>query len=458
MWKYFKKIVAHTRSVRYISVTYRAFLFLFVVTGCYNLGCHYVSITTSVDMFKIDIDKKIEFLERYGKSARGKIGDIPVLVLRGNYEEIGEAHGVLAGRDIVSLLDSFLIPYVNRIQSSAWDEIVFNLSKSFRFPESYEKELCGIYNGIKIKYPNIADRMLSSLNREIIVEDLRALNCFVDIFLSRNNCSSFSAWGSLTDTGDVICGRNLDERYIPGKPPFMVIARGPSEPGRLSSMDIIGPGLICSSTPMNASGVVLMVHDSIGFPVKPSDEWVPRALVVREAVENLEANFSMEKIQQLFGNRNVREGCNTHVAFPLSIRSTNSQLPFVIEWDGSKEYDGVSIRLSGYDNIFNVLICTNHFIERKQVDPGMSKGSMIRYHRIANTIQTIKKTKQKINIENAMKIMDSVSENGSIVTYLSAIIVPNERKMIIALSPGNGISATKSEWIEIELSRILGSL
>jgi hypothetical protein len=434
-----------------------AFLFLLLVTGCYNPDYHFVSNITSASMYKIETNQEIKLFESYGKSSRGKIGEIAILVLRGTNEEIGEAHGALAGKDIISLLDTILIPYVNKIQLNGWDSKVVPLSKSFRFPENYEKELNAIFCGIEKRYPDKKSRTLTSVKREISIDDLRALNCFIDLYLSRGGCSSFSAWGSLTVNGEVICGRNLDERYIPGKPPLMIVARQPSELNRQASIEITGPGLIGVSTAMNADGLMLMGHDEQGLKSISVSNWVPRAIVLREAIEAVRTNDSIDKITGIFKNRSVRLGNNTHIALPIPWNKTISPA-FVIEWDGNPQENGATYRVVDQFVTEDALVCTNHFVKRRLGALVSAGNSRVRFKLLADFLLKCRASKKTIDVDAAIRMMDLVAEGGETVTYLSVIAVPSERRLILAISPGQGISATKAEWIELTWDQIFRAL
>ena len=92
---------------------------------------------------KMQPSNRIEITERHGKSVRSKVCNVPVLVLRGGCEELGEAQGALAGKDIVDLLDKILIPYVNQAQPNAWDSRVVPAAGSFLFPEDTKKNFPG---------------------------------------------------------------------------------------------------------------------------------------------------------------------------------------------------------------------------------------------------------------------------------------------------------------------------
>jgi hypothetical protein len=61
-----------------------------------------------------------------------------------------------------------------------------------------------------------------------------------------------------------------------------------------------------------------------------------------------------------------------------------------------------------------------------------------------------------ITINKAIDIMDSVVARGQGVTYLTWIAIPNDRKIVFAVTPGSAIPATRGEWIELSWKQIFG--
>jgi hypothetical protein len=408
---------------------------------------------TPVKIQKMQKNRQMEIIGRYGNSARGNIFGFPVLILRGNYEEMGEAHGALAGKDIIELLDATLIPYVNKIQKDAWNNKIIPASNAFFFPEYYERELNSIITGIRKIYTNKNDRMLHSINREITEADLRALNCISDIMFSPGGCSSFSAWGPLTENGDVICGRNLDERYIPGMQlSFMILAREVPDIGCRATIEISGPGTVGASTAMNVDGLIFMAHATNGLQPTYNNRWVPRSLARREVIESTQPADSVEQIARKFEKYHIVTGSNTHVALDSKVKKVRA-LPFVIEWDGNNKTNGVTTRMTDRSELCNAIVCTNHFLKRRPKTDGPTDSRM-RYERLTKSLNEVGASRKLVDFEKAVRMMDSVSVNGATVTYLSVIGFPKKRKMVIAVSPGDGISATKGEWIEISWEQI----
>lgn len=172
----------------WILLTTNLLFLMFALEACYGKDA-FVEVAEAIRK-----DNRIVVTERYGKSLRGEIDGTTILVLRGTYEEMGEAHGALAGKEVLTLLDQTLISYINQKKPNAWDDVMLPLGGSFIFPDVYEKELAAIIRGIRKAHPNGQARMLSTIGREITDDDLRVLNCISDIMnWTSDGCSSFSA-------------------------------------------------------------------------------------------------------------------------------------------------------------------------------------------------------------------------------------------------------------------------
>jgi hypothetical protein len=385
---------------------------------------------------------------RYGKSLRRETGGIPILVLSGTYEEMGEAHGVLGGSEIMKALDRTLIPYVNRAKPGAWDRLVLPAARAVRFPDRFEAELGGMIKGIESRFPKRADRMLFSAGREISVDDLRALSCMDDIMeVLRGGCSSFSAWGKLTPDGSVICGRNLDYRTLPGLSPVVVIARKPAEAGRQATIEIGSPGYIGATTAMNSDGIFIMIHHEGGLRSARPEKWLPRGIILRDAIEKMRVSDSIEEIARIFRNQPAIMGNNTHIAFPVK-PDQGRLLPLVVEWDGNTHESGATLRSGETENAPEATICTNHYIRRRSAASG-SAESRERFDTLAGLVRGFHLSGGKIGLEEAVMMMESVAERGEMVTYLTAIAFPDTRRIVFAVTPGSGVPATEGKWIGI---------
>jgi hypothetical protein len=235
----------------------------------------------------------------------------------------------------------------------------------------------------------------------------------------------------------------------------MVIAREPADLSRKTTIEISGPGFIGASTAINEDGVAVLTHYEDGLQTSHKIPWVPRAIVLRDAIESAGNTDSLEQIAATFKNRPVRVGNSTHICFPMSVPS-NKQTPFVVEWDGNHKDEGVSVRTEDLSVTKDAIVCTNHFITRRNSTEGTSNSSRVRFETLADSLRECKKSACLIDFEKAAQIMDAVAQNGQTVTYLSVVVFPEERKLIFAITPGRGISATRGDWIQITWDQIFG--
>lgn len=189
--------------------------------------------------------------QKYEKSMRGEIGDIPVLILRGTHRERGKAHGFLGAKEIVKTVDSMAvaIDFAGRESKKpvSWNSAA-KLIGRFRYPERFVDELEGMLVGIEEALPDANDRTMKATQKPLTITDLKILQCgdVMELML----CSQFSAWGDMTKDGGTIIGRNWD--YPPFFPfdTYCIFAIEPAEKGLQKTIDalwfgMLGAGFAC---------------------------------------------------------------------------------------------------------------------------------------------------------------------------------------------------------------------
>src|SRR5262245_54905932 len=110
--------------------------------------------------------------QRYEKSVRGTVDGFPFLLLRGDHGERGEAHGVLAAREILKSCDGMALFIA--AHGGGWDKALTAVQR-FEFSPRFETELAGMLRGIRKALPRSEDRVLSAAGREIGLDDLKVL-------------------------------------------------------------------------------------------------------------------------------------------------------------------------------------------------------------------------------------------------------------------------------------------
>jgi len=378
---------------------------------------------------------ELQVVAKHGKGVRATYDGVPVLILKGTAADRGRDHGVLCAREILAFLDAF-VPVVKARKSGDWDKDVVPAARRFVWPKRYEDEMAAMIVGIREALPDAKARTLKSLGREISIDDLKVMNSIADLF--GMGCSSFSAWGDLTEDGQVMTGRNGDYATFPVPFSFCIVALQPSEKEIRPTFSIGAMGLVASGTVMNADGVFAAVHDESGLPRDRNAAIQPRILSLQSAVESARADHAVEDIAQSLRRSPVAVGNNIHV-------SSAETTPAILEWDGNAKEQGVTVRSVKPEEFRTAIVCTNHYRARTERNAGCG-----RYATLSEALRRAASEKHKLDLAAAQQMMDAVGPNGATMTYLSVIAFPKQRRMVVALATKPGVSATKGRWTTVD--------
>ncbi|HHN46801.1 MAG TPA: hypothetical protein ENN09_05100 [Planctomycetes bacterium] len=376
------------------------------------------------------------------KSCRGAIDDFPILILQGSAAERGEAHGRLAAREIIDTIDTAASALAERGKSS-WDTLLAGAG-FFTYSKRFESEIAAMLYGINAALPDANDRVVPSLKRPVSAADIKALHYLADL-----RCSQFSAWGPLTENGQVIIGRNADYAPIMKPSSNCLIAVIPSEPGLCATLDLLAFGSIgAGGLALNEHGVYLAPNN--GDPkayTRPGIE--PGPMIYRRALESAGPHSAIADVLAVFTSSDCSYSRIFHVAFPLAAGSTDT--PAAIQWDCSKQALPIVVRKPVQD-MPHALVITNHFL------PGGKQGdSLNRYNAIDAAIRRHMRGGTKIGSREAKAILALVDKDTpQSATILSGIVWPAERKIEFAVSPSRGVSALKGAWRTVEWNDVFG--
>ncbi len=370
----------------------------------------------------------------HGKSVRGTIEGTPTLVLRGTHRERGRDHGFLCAKEIVRLVDAF-VPVAATIKPGGWEKVYVPAARTFAWPKRFEEELAGMLEGIRKALPSKDARTLKSLGREIGLDDLKVMNALSDIF--GMGCSSFSAWGELTPDGELLTGRNLDYATFPVPLLPVLIGVEPAEEGLKPTLGASFMGMISCGTVMNSEGTFLALHDSGTLPRDSTKGFVPRMMTLQGAIEAARGDRAAGDIAEALRKAPVLVGNNVHVSAPAPPAA-------VLEWDSNGKDGGVTVRAPKADEFAAGLVCTNHY--RARAGP----ADCGRYAKLGSALRKLRSEGKKLDLETAKRMLDSVAVNGASVTYLSIVVHPKARRLVLAYAPERGVSATKGRWVTVE--------
>jgi len=376
-----------------------------------------------------------QVVAKHGKSVRAIYDGLPVLVLKGGQAERGRAHGFLCAREIIQFIDAF-VPVVKSRKSGDWDKDIVGAARRFVWPKRFEDEIGGMIAGIREALPDAKSRTLKSLGREIGLDDLRVMNVVSDLF--GMGCSSFSAWGDLTEDGQVMTGRNGDYATFPVPFSFCIVAIQPAEKELKPTLSVGAMGMVASGTTLNSDGVFIALHDEAGLPRGGGATFQPRLTSVQAAIESARADHAVDDVAQVLRRSPVAVGNNIHV-------SATEPTPAILEWDGNAKEQGVTVRAPKADEFRTAIVCTNHYRARTERNAGCG-----RYATLSEALRRASSEKRKIDLAAAQQMMDAVGPNGGTMTYLSVIVFPKQRRMVVALATKPGVSATKGRWTPVD--------
>ncbi len=371
------------------------------------------------------------------------VDGLRILRVWGDDFQRGYAHGFLLADDILSLLNAALASQKVLPDPAAWDQRILPfVAERFTFTDRQTAELEAMLQGIRAARAEKGLR-IDAIGRDLSRADLEAMNTFADWI--RLGCSSFSAWGTLTEGGETITGRNLDYFAIPGLPSsqLMVVHLQPG-PGRLSWLTMAWPGLIGAYTAMNEEGVTLSMHDSTSTAPPPATgKCVPRSIALREAVEQARSAASTDVATRVLRASPTLTASNFHLSGPFHGQADPA---VVFEYDGNRDRDeGVTLRRAADANhpiLMQVLLCTNHFRTRAAPTP------CDRYDTFHKYFTTPRPATARIDVAAARETMKAVAVSG---TLHSVIFLPNRGELFVSLADGPR-NAAETQPVHLRIS------
>ena len=377
--------------------------------------------------------------DTYEQSTRGTVDNFPFLLLRGDATQRGKAYGVLAAPEIISSL-SVMASYMSS-QGLSWNTALAAVT-TYKYSSRYQTEMSAMLDGIIEALPPNG-RIIPALGRAPTVNDLKVLET-ADVFAAMH-CSQFSAWGSLTSDGEVIIGRNWDYPPIFLLSNSFILAVDPSEPDLQSTIDtlyfgLIGVGMVSINEQKvyisaNSGGSANGISPTLPYPVM---------LLARDVLETAQPSTATNNFVETIKNK-VALRLIFHISFPISLAGGN--LPAVIEYapTSSTTY---SLNVRSPVNPPNAIILTNHFLSVQG-----SGDSQTRYQSLLSDIQQYQNSGQVIGFTQAKTMMSHVARSNTVYT---GIIWPKERRIMVAISPQEGVPATSGTYIEVKWDDIFG--
>lgn len=200
---------------------------------------------------------KLEYVTEFEGGKLFKTGKVTVLVLKGNYRQMGRQYGALAKDELQAMhtaIDQVFLNNSDVKRRMSLDELNTIAKAVFeRYPRRYKEILYGMAETSGLGIDNIL--LINSL------EWFPKINK-----LSYGKCSGIAVWGPYT-RGPVIFGRNDDDdpAYLTFARPLVAVFK-PND-GSIPAALINYPGVIYNATGMNAEGLFIELNsgNDMGF-------------------------------------------------------------------------------------------------------------------------------------------------------------------------------------------------
>jgi len=390
------------------------------------------------------------------------VDGLEVLKLWGTREEMGYAEGALYCEQMPALLKDYVLEYLVADYGVPYSLVLALVENAITLPPDDERELQALWAGAE-EHCTEEQLWIESEHLEPEANGARAIN-YIDLVaanvLADWGCSSFTAWGDLTATGQPIHGRNFDWAIDPdGRflEQHVLKVYDSKEEGGARFASLTTPGLIGCITCFTEEGVGLTMHNiwealdatqAIGIH--------PRMLAARSALTaTWQAQDIVAAAEAALEAAPQRAGNNLHLSFPLDRGSGGGAVVF--EFDGASDHaDGqVTVREPGFDLEIDGdqgIACTNHYLQRS--DPPDDNDSTQRLDTLRAGLNAAAAS-GGLDAEGARALMESVSWEA---TAHSVVMDAASRELYVFVAPETGVPAPSSEPALIQLDALFEDL
>lgn len=374
----------------------------------------------------------IEIKARHGQSWRGTVDGMNVLMLRGTHRERGEAHGRLAGKEIVASCNQ-LANILNKRLPGGWSASIV-LAKQFQLPQRYREELQGMLAGIE-QSTTEEERTIATVGRSVGVDDLVLLNT-ADVF-ELFRCSQFSAWGSAAADGELIVGRNFDYPALLPRENFCVMSIEPAESGLRPTFDALFFGFIgCGISAINDAGMYIAPNSGGPSPreILPKEP-IGAGFVLRNYLETARPEKAVEELTAQV---------KAHFALPILLHAVpaktelGKQTPIILEFTPSATAPTAVARKP--EEGVNALFVANHHV-RNTVDLGRGRCGILK-----SGCEKCLAGGKPIDFAVAKEMLHAARQND---TFISVVSWPHAGRMRAAIAEPGKV-ATESRFYDVD--------
>jgi hypothetical protein len=319
-----------------------------------------------------------------GQSWVGRREGLLTVYLKGAPFEMGYASGVLLQPQIHTLEDEFIkmihgyVPNELSLSVLKWYVIYRNRHLSDYIPADYRMEIFGGTVGCPDPHPELGPYYNRLLNYHA-AHDVSYM-MIDNPLVSRAGCTSFGAWGSATENGHLVSGRNFDWEAAEVFSRDRVVVM--CEPDRgIPFISLAWAGMAGVVSGMNRAGISVTVN---GAPSSlPRETATPVALVARDI---------LQRTHNLNETMDILRAAKVFVSTLWLIGSKADGKFIIVE----KTPDTTQVRAAEGDWV----VCANHF-----ETPGLRDNFRNQQH-IADATSVSRKTRMTELIQSAQGKLD----------------------------------------------------
>jgi predicted choloylglycine hydrolase len=362
-----------------------------------------------------------------GKHDKGElryIHGVPVLVVEGTPEEIGEQVALLAGKAAKRLMNypseavSHLATPVGK--KVLWPTIVkqgYRLHQNF--PDDYRKELDAMVRASGIaREPAIIGNTIFDLKY---------------LFLPLLGCSALMVEADRSQTGQPLFGRNMDHLGLGYLPRYTLVTVYRPR-GKHAFASVGWPGMVGVISGMNDAGLTLAALETTGAPREEGPLFNPRgvpfALCYRRLLENCTTVDEAEKLLR-------------------SMERTTTEILAICDRKGSAVFEVTPTRLVVRRGQEGMCLCTNHFCtpQLKLAQPKNLKTTLDRYASLAKA-----RTEQTLGLAEVQRYLHAANQGEE--TLQTMIFEPAMLTLHLATADGKA-PASAQKLRQVNLAALL---
>jgi hypothetical protein len=373
-----------------------------------------------------------------------EIQGIPLLTLWGTHYEQGFAHGYLVAPEMIERLDMELSRDPGVVDFL--ENVMLPNLHIYTVPDEYMQEIEGFLAGMEARAGDSV--YVAGLGRYITFNDVIASTCIDNIqHLVGTNCTSFSAWDTVTADGGTITGRNYDQpddeshigRYM------LIVRKSPPGSGFLPWVSVNLPGALSCETGMNSEGVTFATQEvNRILPTSATDGFCPEFLLQRRLLEAAHAASVVSDVSGVLDNLYTNGG----EAILMSWPSGNDPSAVVFEMDGDLTTGhGFTVRQPRTG--FPFLIQTNQFYER------IPYSHSERYVLLNSNLVSIRDGRsQPLTVSRAWELLGEVPAGAGLLIMNAVVFEPDRMLMHVGFAE-TGTHATSFVPITIDVAALL---